>query len=625
MKTIGLKLLKYLPLTGAYFFIELASFILLRSTGYALGFGAAWAILLTGICMLLPRLAGRIFFGITYFFVAGWMLAQAAYYQIFHKLMWLSDMRLAGEGGAFLGDVLSAFPILWWVFLAVLIVLGVLIIALFPKTGDKTMKVSGGVTWAVGILILSLMPMLVYQRDVGVWGTRSEFAQATSYRAIYKTMYDANNTYRISGIYQLTARDFWKHEIYPLTPFSKISKAQDVEKLNQYFAKRPVHEANDMTGIYKGKNIILVMMESMDDWMLTEEETPTLLQMMEEGIQFTDFYSPLYGSARTFNTEFCMNTGEYLPTTGTFVFDYVTNEYHQSLPSLMKGEGYRTEVFHYNTAKYYSRGVFEAAMGYDKYHAYSDYETEKAKLYDDLLLFDDPGLSEAFFAEGPKLNTVITRSAHMTYLYSEALSKFALKKYPEYRGKYGSEEENCARVKAKLVDDLFARMLVELEAHGELENTVIIGITDHYTYGYKNKKELMQLSGVEEELLLEKTPMFIWSADKPSMVVDKTLNTADFLPTILNMLGIDSPYFYLGQDAFDENYEGYAIFADGSFISDGLVCEREDDGTYRVIANETGAQLTEEIFKSMASYVEEYREMANLLLTSDYYSQVYSE
>ena len=44
----------------------------------------------------------------------------------------------------------------------------------------------------------------------------------------------------------------------------------------------------------------------------------------------------------------------------------------------------------------------------------------------------------------------------------------------------------------------------------------------------------------EDTLLLEKTPCFIWSANGPDMEVDKTLNTADFLPTVLNLLGVES-------------------------------------------------------------------------------------
>ena len=83
-----------------------------------------------------------------------------------------------------------------------------------------------------------------------------------------------------------------------------------------------------------------------------------------------------------------------------------------------------------------------------------------------------------------------------------------------------------------------------LEAERKLENTVIIGITDHYTYGYKDMESLYTLSGIQEKLLLEKTPCFIWSKDLQPMEVDKVLNTSDFLPTVLNLLGVETEYGY---------------------------------------------------------------------------------
>lgn len=375
-----------------------------------------------------------------------------------------------------------------------------------------------------------------------------------------------------------------------------------------------------MTGAFAGKNVVLVLMESMDDWMITKGDTPTIYKMMQEGVNFTEFYTPGYGTARTLNSEFCVNTGVYLPTNGNYVFNYVTNSFDQSIASQMTANGYSAEVFHYNDGSFYSRDVFEEAMGYHTYNSYTQYTDDEDALYDDNLLFEIPELKELFFREGQTFNTIITRSAHLSYKYNEVLSHYALKKYPRYRGKYGSEEEDCARVKAKLVDDMFARLLAELENAGQLENTVIIGVTDHYTYGYKNMAELYSLSGASDPLLLEKTPCFVWSADCTPQEVKKTLNTADFLPTMLNLLGIESPYSYLGQDAFDPDYEGYALFPDGSWICDGVVYKNEGS-TGKILVNKKEKEVTEEYISQMNEKVLDFIRMSNLLLTSDYYQE----
>lgn len=622
LKKVCNYLWKLLPLALSYFFTECLCILLLQPVeATALAFGAAWAVLLASVILLLPKLAGRIVFGITYYFSLLWALAQTGYYSVFGKMMWLTDIFYAGEGADYFGDILGSFAPLWWIGGVILLVLGAVLIWKFPEPYKGILsKLPSVIICVVAVVMLFVIPELIFMKDLDIWGTRSEYGQSSSYRATYETMYDARKTYNICGIHQLTFRDVWVHLLYPLTPAYQSALQAQTEELEDYFANRPAAEENEMTGIFAGKNVVLVIMESMDDWMITPQDTPTLHKLMGESIQFTEFYTPGYGTARTINSEFCINTGIYLPTNGDYVFDYVTNGFNQSIASQATANGYSAEVFHYNDPAFYSRGVFEPAMGYNAYNCYADYVSDKNALYDDCLLFEIPELEELFFREGQTLNTVITRSAHLSYVYNEVLSHYALKKYPDYRGMYGSQEEDCARVKAKLVDDFFARLLAELEAHGQLENTVIVAVTDHYTYGYKNMEELYDLSGVEDTLLLERTPCFIWSQDGPVLQMDKTLNTADLLPTVLNLMGFESEYSYLGQDAFDSNYDGYALFPDGSWISDGVVCSIGDGNKPEILQNAKNKAITEKHLLEMTKKTQAFIKASNLLLITDYYN-----
>ena len=107
---------RLLPLAGAYFLIEALAFVILvPETLNGFAFGALWAILLSAAVLVLPRPAGRIFYGITYYFFLLWTLAQTGYYSVFNRMMWLSDVFYAGEGADFLTDVLGAFPPVWWI------------------------------------------------------------------------------------------------------------------------------------------------------------------------------------------------------------------------------------------------------------------------------------------------------------------------------------------------------------------------------------------------------------------------------------------------------------------------------------------------------------------------------
>jgi phosphoglycerol transferase MdoB-like AlkP superfamily enzyme len=358
----------------------------------------------------------------------------------------------------------------------------------------------------------------------------------------------------------------------------------------------------------------------MDDWAIGEH-TPTICRLMEEGINFTNFYTPGYGGVRTFNSEFCANTGSFLASTGGYAFDYVTNNFDQSLANQLKDLGYSTKTYHYNDPNFYSRGVFEPAMGYDEYVCYADYTdpNDKWALYDEQLLFNDRRIAEDFLRDGPKLNYIITRSAHLSYKYNEMLSYYALKQYPQYRGLTGNEEEDCMYVKAKLVDDLFARLIQELEADGELENTVIVAFTDHYTYGMDDQQLVMDRSQVTNALLVEKTPAFIWSPGCPGMEVTKTLNTADLLPTVLNLLGVESEFNYLGQDAFDDDYAGYAPFPNGSWVSQGVAYNVS--GNCLILLDDDAPQATTEFQNQMSNTVMDFIRINNLILETDYYKK----
>jgi len=603
-------------LFSSFFLIEVFAFILMHpESTTCLIFGALWALMLGCFIMCLPRKAGRIVYGILYFFMLTWTLAQAGYYQVFDKMMWLSTIAYASEGAAFLGDVLRSFPLSWWLGTALMIPLGVVLLKKFPHVPQCFRhRLPGLICGALSLTALCFLPEIIFQRDNNIDGANDDYRQSSSYRAAYNIMYDAKKVYDITGIYHLTLRDIWVNEVFPLTPDYRATLSQQRTTVDNFFANRGEPTENEMTGTYAGKNVILVLMESMDDWMITPEDTPTLYRLMNEGINFTNFYTPGYGSARTLNSEFCMNTGIYLPTTGSYVFDYVTNSFKQSIASQLASNGYTGHVFHYNNPEFYSRGVFEPALGYASYVSFEEYTQDEAQLCDETLLFELPEVSDLFFRSGKTFNTIITRSAHLGYTYNEIIGYYAMQKYPFYKGRFPSEEEDCARLKAKIVDDMFARLLQELEARGQLENTVIIAMSDHYTYGYKNMDELYAHSGVSSELLLEKTPCFAWSVDGPSLEVTKTLNTSDFLPTMLNLLGIDSPYRYLGQDAFEPSYKGYALFPDGSWICDGVAYQ---DGL--ILMNEKDRTVTQEEIDAMAALSQEYRTVSNLLLTCNYY------
>ena len=614
----------------SFFLLEIFAFFFLRDESksftvrslWPLTFGGAWALGLSFLLGLLPRKAGKIGYGILYFLFYAYAVAQTGYYNIFTEMMWLSDFRYASEGSDYISVVLQ-FPFSWWCSMAVLAIVGGVILLNFPeKKKSWGKRILSGILSVLCFGACLLMPLAATTGDQNIKFARSDYGRMQSAKAAYYNMFNAHRLYEICGLYQTGVKDIYKNYIFPLTPAHARAMKEGKRQIDEYFAQRPEHEDNEMTGIFKDKNVVVVLMESMDDWLIGPH-TPTISRLMAEGINFTRFYTPVYGGIRTFNTEFCTNNGMFLSSQGGFAFDYVTNNFDHSLANTLRNQGYSAKMFHYNNPSFYSRGVFSKAMGYDEYVCYEDYvdmedKQSRRQLYDDKLLFDHEAINEKFFREDGEhtLNFIITRSAHLSYKYNEVLSNWGLQIYPEYRGMTGSEETDCAYLKARLVDDMFTRLLEELEAHGQMDDTVIIAITDHYTYGYKNLEELYELSGVDDDLLLEKTPCFIWSKDLKPMEVEKTMNTSDMLPTMLNLLGITPEVSYIGRDIFDPQYHGYAPFSDGSWFMDDLAYNAEEK---KLLFLEGQRKVDPEVLAKITQEVGRFAEINNLILETDYY------
>ena len=631
------KLMQYL-LPASVFAVELFAFLVLTDWDAGLGlndlwplaFAALWALVLSAFLWLLPKTVARICYGAFYYLSLLYAAFQTGYYLLFGQMMWLSDFRYADEGADY-ASVLLGYPIGWWLGLLILAALGVFLLWKFPDWYHTRWEMKCAASlMALAVVALLALPQLVFFCDYRALQKGSEadqlaagdYGRMQSAEAAYKNLFNAHRLYQVCGLNQMFCKDLYAHGIYPMTPGYLHAQREAKEQLRQYL---PGHAANDMTGLLAGKDVILVLMESVDDWMIGNH-TPTICRLMEEGINFTQFYTPAYGGVRTFNTEFCINTGSFLSSQGGYAFDYVTNHFDQSFAFRLREQGYSAKLFHYNDPAFYSREEFAPALGYEEYVYFRDYVTEEEwqqQQYDDTLLFQNDALCDEFFREGQNFNFVITRSAHLGYQYNEVLSWWGLQKYPQYYEETDREETNCALLKARLVDDMFAALLEELEARGRLENTVIIGITDHYTYGYRHEdgttdiETLMELSDVDHELLLEKTPCFIWSADLQPMEVDKTLNTSDLLPTLMNLLGVESSYCYLGRDAFDPGYDGFVPFSNGSWIAGDTAYDSGKKSYISISGNQQ--TVTAETQKAMGEKVQEFIRINNLILESDFY------
>ena len=99
--------------------------------------------------------------------------------------------------------------------------------------------------------------------------------------------------------------------------------------------------------------------------------------------------------------------------------------------------------------------------------------------------------------------------------------------------------------------------------------------------------------------------------------VEKLLSTVDLLPTVLNLLGIQSEYRYLGRDAFSPDYKGQVLYANGSWMYDDTAYDASTQKLFSISGKKH--LVTKEVQTMLAEQSADFIRINNLILKTDYY------
>ena len=240
------------------------------------------------------------------------------------------------------------------------------------------------------------------------------------------------------------------------------------------------YNENEYTGIFEGKNLIMIQMESIDNLVINEDTMPTLTYMRENGWNFTGRYST---NVSTFYTEFAILTGLY------YLEDEYTinnNSYLMSIPSIFNNLGYSTQSVHENYGKYYNREVAHQNIGFTNSYFMYDLIDDTVYLYDPQIIETSDIYNNIISKDlSPFLSYIITISAHGPYVNNNMCDRYLDSNYDEY---------SCLAYLSGLTDKMLEDLLNNLEEDGLLEDTVIVLFSDYYSYSYDfNEKELAEI------------------------------------------------------------------------------------------------------------------------------------
>ncbi|MBE7025399.1 MAG: hypothetical protein E7408_05030 [Ruminococcaceae bacterium] len=531
------------------------------------------------------------------------MIAFYIYFRIFNQYFWLDMMGMTGQAMTYTSYIINNLT--FWLFLATAVQIA-LVVLTCRFWRPQRYKISGLVLLLPLVCLVALHTFLMTEAKPL---NRQQDPELERIRTAYISFQDTNRAMHTAGPYQYVFRNLVRM-VFPETNYD----SKTISEVATFFANKPISDSNAMTGVLEGKNVIMVMLESIDSWMIDKTYTPTMHYMMQNGLNFSNHFSCAFGAGYTFNAEFSANTSYHAPLVGAPISDLTENEFPYTLARAFRAKGYSARELHYNDPDFYNRGKMSEALGYERYVSFLEYIPDVKNAECDSIAIRNKNVYREIvpLQKEPFFSFVVTYSAHLPYTDDNRKTEKIKALYPNLVDRSMDKEINNAMLLAHDTDEFLRILLENLEKDGLLENTVIVAFSDHFAYGVSSWEKLYTLKEAKTTDMLSQTPFFIYCKGMEGQNIEKVTNTLDILPTVVNLLGLEKTPYWLGEDAMDPSYSGYAYFSNGSWY----------DGEMYYFADE----MPNAYQKKDLAYIEKmnqtfaFREKVNeVILRSDYF------
>ncbi|MCU5222987.1 LTA synthase family protein [Bacillus tropicus] len=372
----------------------------------------------------------------------------------------------------------------------------------------------------------------------------------------------------------------YTHQVYDLTLQVKagsqkaLADSSKLQETENYVKANESQPNPNMFGVAKGKNVIVVTLESLQTFLIGatvngQEVTPFLNEFINESYYFDNFFHQT-GQGKTSDSEFLIDTSLYPLNRGAVFFTHGNNDY-TATPEILRQQGYFTSVFHANNATFWNRNIMYSALGYDRYYNELDYKiTPETNLNWGLKDIEYFGQSVDILktVDQPFYARFLTLTNHYPFTYDED-TKF-IEPYNSGNGVF-----DRYIVTARYLDESIKKFIERLKAEGMYDDSIIVLYGDHYGISEKHNRAMAQFLEKDQitefdTLNLQRTPLYIHvPGQTEGQTISKPTGQIDMKPTILNLLGIDTTNdIRFGHDMFSDEYTGFVVLRDGSFITD---------------------------------------------------------
>ncbi len=602
-------------------------------------FSIPWAILFGVITSLFNSKINRVLNIILTSLVTLLTLAQVVYFKFYNSIFsFFSLTKGTGQVMQFWQMILEVIAHNWYIFL---LILAPLVLALIFRKKIFNYKRTKYRTILINLIVMNVIIIGCILRvhfDFGLYSLNVLFNKT------HAPMLTINKTGLLTMELQDVKRYLFGFDEVAIeeTPFIELPKITidykekeynkldiDFDKLianssgtirsmHQYFKTVEPTEKNEYTGMFKGKNLIMITAEAFDVTALDEDLTPTLYMMANNGFVFKNYYQPLY-TVSTSDGEY-QNLTSLIPKEGVWSF-YQSRKIKMSMTmgNMFRKNKYYTYAFHNHNYNYYDRDKSHPNAGFNyigcgngleklmncKHWPNSDYEMMQ--------------VTPAYYLnKQPFATYYLTVSGHLNYNWYG--NSMANRNRDVVRNLKYSEAMKAYLATQYEFEKAMKELLNTLEVAGVLNDTLIVIAPDHYPYGLTTS-QLNERSAKDRSDKFEKhhTTLIMYNPTIEKKVIDKVCSNIDIMPTVYNLFGLDyDSRLVMGRDILADQ-ENIVILSDRSWVTNKGEYNSVNGKFYKFNANE---DVPQSYINTINSIVKKRYSMSTLILDNDYYRKV---
>lgn len=371
------------------------------------------------------------------------------------------------------------------------------------------------------------------------------------------------------------------------------------ERLHLEFAAQPAgaqHKlpdeelpADEWFGKFKGMNVILVQLESFQQFLLNlkiedQEITPFMNRMARDNIAFTDIFSQ-YALGHTSDAELAVLHSLYPLKNEVVNYNHYDKKY-AGMPSILRNHSYQAMAYHGYKGDFYNRRTMMKTHGFEAFFSEEDYmPTDLAREWISDFSFFEQSVEKIKGMKEPFFSFMISLTSHFPFHLEEKHWGLNFSNdVPKFLAMYYQS--------VNYTDRALQYFYERLELEGLLDNTVFAFYGDHEGVTPEHLPKLYEQLGIHQSnmrseingIRVAKVPFVVASGDanrRIALTSDRVGSTLDVGQTLLHLLGLPKINYGMGTSLFtapEDRVVPLAQYHLGSFATRDTLCIASESG-----------------------------------------------